>query len=210
MFDLDGTITRRDTLFCYLLGALRAHPARVLRLWVVPGALVAFAFDRDHGRFKGRVIRAALGGLSRGEIAGLTGRFLDGEWRHLVRPGAVAALERHRLAGDYLVLLSASTECYVPAIGARLGFDEVVCTELRWDGERLDGALASPNRRGPEKTRCIERLTDAHPGLLVTAYADAASDLDHLRLVEHGVLVNGSWRARREARAAGLACVDWD
>jgi len=176
----------------------------------VPGALVAFAFDRDHGRLKSRVIRAILGGLSREAIARLTGRFLDREWPHLVRPGALAALARHREAGDYLVLLSASTECYVPEIGARLGFDEVICTELRWDGERLDGALRSPNRRGPEKTRCIERLRDAHPGLPIAAYADAASDLDHLRRVEHGVLVDGSRKTRREARAAGLACVDWD
>jgi len=210
VFDLDGTLTRHDTLLPYLLSALRAHPARSLRLWAVAAAFAAFAFDRDHGQFKSRVIRAILGGLPRQEIARLTERFLDIEWPRLVRPAALAALARHRAAGDCLVLLSASTDCYVPAIGARLGFDEVICTELRWDRERLDGALQSQNRRGAEKTRCIERLRDAHPGLRIAAYADAASDLDHLRRVDDGVLVNGSRSTQRRARAAGLALEDWD
>ena len=39
MFDLDGTITRHDTLLPYLLYALGRHPRRLLRLWRVPAAV---------------------------------------------------------------------------------------------------------------------------------------------------------------------------
>jgi phosphoserine phosphatase len=41
------------------------------------------------------------------------------------------------------------------------------------------------------------------------AYGNSASDLPHLRLVRHGLLVNGSLAARREAAESGVACVDW-
>jgi phosphatidylglycerophosphatase C len=209
VFDLDGTLTRRDTLLPFLAAALRARPARAWRLWRAPFALAAFLVDRDRGRLKGRMIGALLGGLPRADVAALSRRFLDRHGSALLRPEAVAALERHRAAGDYLVLLSASADCYVRDLGARLGFDEVICTELEWRGDRLDGALASPNRRGEEKTRCVQRLRTAHPQARFSAYGNARSDLDHLARVEAGVLVNGSAAARREARERGLPCAVW-
>jgi phosphatidylglycerophosphatase C len=209
VFDLDGTLTHHDTLVPYLAASLAAHPARAWRLAVVPGALARFAFDRDRGRLKSRLIRALLGGCSRVAVDALTERFLDEHWSRLFRREALAALERHRAAGDYLVLLSASTDCYVTAIGARLGVDEVICTELQWDGDRLDGALVTPNRRGAEKSRCLARLRDQHPGARFAAYGNSRSDLDHLSQVESGVLVNGSTTARRAARAIGLPTSRW-
>ncbi len=71
---------------------------------------------------------------------------------------ALSRIEQHRKEGARLVLMSASTDLYVPAFGAALGFDEVICTGVRWDGDRLDGHLTTPNRRGTEKTRCFETL----------------------------------------------------
>jgi phosphatidylglycerophosphatase C len=193
----------------FLAAALRARPGRAWRLWSVPLALAGFLLDRDRGRLKSRLIRALLGGLDREQVGALSRGFLDRHWRALMRPEALAALERHRAAGDYLVLLSASADCYVPEIGARLRFDEVICTEIEWRHDRLLGALASPNRRGEEKTRCVQRLRASHPGARFSAYGNSSSDLDHLARVEAGVLVNGSAAARREARERGLLCADW-
>jgi phosphatidylglycerophosphatase C len=209
VFDLDGTLTHHDTLLPYLAAALAAQPARAWRLGVVPFALVCFALDRDRGRLKSRLIRALLGGCSRAEVDSLTMRYLDGHWPRLFRREALAELERHRAAGEYLVLLSASTDCYVTAIGRRLRVDEVICTELKWVGERLDGALVTPNRRGEEKSRCIARLREAHAAARFAAYGNSRSDLDHLSQVESGVLVNGSAAARRAARKLGLRTAHW-
>jgi len=193
----------------YLAAALAALPGRAWRLWIVPAALAGYAFDRDRGRLKSRLIRAVLGGLDRERVAGLTRRFLDRRGARLFRREALAALERHRASGDYLVLLSASADCYVRELGARLRVDEVVCSELVWRGDTLDGALASPNRRGEEKTRCVLRLRAAHPAARFCAYGNARSDLDHLARVESGVLVNGSGPARREARDRGIPATVW-
>jgi HAD superfamily phosphoserine phosphatase-like hydrolase len=122
---------------------------------------------------------------------------------------ALDALAAHRRAGDLLVLLSASTDLYVPAIGQALGFAEVICTGVSWDGARLVGRLTTVNRRGAEKARCLSSLREARPGMPITAYGNAASDLEHLRLADRGVLVNGSRRARRAAGSAGIECVHW-
>ena len=43
VFDLDGTITRRDTLVPYLIGYARRHPSGLWRLWRLPFSLARFA-----------------------------------------------------------------------------------------------------------------------------------------------------------------------
>jgi HAD superfamily hydrolase (TIGR01490 family) len=210
VFDLDGTITRHDTLLPYLLGFLRRHPARSPALVTVLPVLARFAARRaDHGALKSAVIRAALGGASRTQIEAWTSAFVPRLLARGLWPDARAQIERHRAAGDALVLMSASVDLYAPAIGRALGFSEVVCTELRWNGERLAGTLASANRRGAEKARCLGQLRSRHPGLAVVAYGNAVSDLGHLCLADRGVLVNGSTAARRAAQFLGVAPVTW-
>src|SRR5208282_1206614 len=65
LFDLDGTLTWRDTLLPFLLGFLRRHPRRVLGLWRLPFALARYWRDRDRGALKSRLIRMVMQGESR-------------------------------------------------------------------------------------------------------------------------------------------------
>jgi len=210
VFDLDGTITRRDTLVPYAFGFLLRRPWRLPRLLsVVPAALQYLAGRTDEGHVKGAFIKAALGGIPRSEIDTWTARFVP---RLLSRGVFANALERvaeHRRRGDQLVLMSASTDLYVPAIARELGFTETVCTGVLWNGERLVGELATPNRKGAEKARCFAALRERNPGIATAAYGNAASDIAHLRLANQGVLVNGTARARRAARSLGISCVQW-
>ncbi len=107
------------------------------------------------------------------------------------------------------MLLSASPDLYVPRIGRLLGFERTLCTELVWRGDRLDGALKTPNRRGEEKLRCLESLRGQYPGSPIVAYGNSASDLIHMRRADRAVLVDGSAAARRRATAAGIPVADW-
>jgi phosphatidylglycerophosphatase C len=172
-------------------------------------ALLRFARHRDRGDLKAAFIRAWLGGCTRAELDAWTTRFVPRLIEHGVWPDALACLARHRAQGDVLTLMSASVDLYVPAIARALGFAEVLCTPLRWQGEYLDGALAGPNCRGAEKARALKGLRARYPGLRVTAYGNAASDLGHLCVADRGVLVNGNRRTRRAAEGLGLTCLEW-
>ncbi|MGH8149140.1 MAG: HAD family hydrolase [Steroidobacteraceae bacterium] len=210
VFDLDGTITRRGTLAPYVFGLLRRRPWELARVACALPAAVAFLLGRiDRGQLKGRLLRATLRGRSRAELDAWTAEFVPRLLARGVRPDAARAIEAHRKQGDVLVLLSASPDLYVPAIGARLGFDETVSTGIRWSGDRLDGALTTANRRGPEKTRCLEALVSRHPSLATAAYGNAAADLDHLATVDEPLLVCGSWAARRRAARVGIPSARW-
>jgi phosphatidylglycerophosphatase C len=158
---------------------------------------------------KAAFIQGALGGCSRSQIDAWTARFVPGLLARGLFADARSVIEQHLGAGDALVLMSASVDLYVPAIARALEFSQCICTAVRWRGDRLDGALASPNRRGPEKARCLEALRARYPGTPIVAYANAASDLEHLRLSDQAALVNGSARARRGAAAAGIRVLTW-
>ncbi len=120
-------------------------------------------------------------------------------------PAALATLQSHRDAGDHLVLMSASTDLYVPQIGQALGFDEVICTGIAFDGaDQLIGSLTTANRRGAEKVRCFSALRRQHPGLRTVAYGNAGSDLAHLKLADEPRLVNASRRTAARAAALGI------
>jgi phosphatidylglycerophosphatase C len=210
LFDLDGTLTFHDTLMPFLLGYIARHPARLARTWRLAPALSDYARARDRGLLKSRVIRLAMGGARRREIEAYAADYVRRlAPRGVFRAGALATVEAHRAAGDHLVLLSASPDLYVPCIGEHLRFERTLCTELEWDGDRLDGALKTPNRRGEEKVRCLEWLRTQYPDAPVVAYGNSDSDLPHLRKADRAVLVNANGRARRLAAEAGIATADW-
>ncbi|HEX4153686.1 MAG TPA: HAD-IB family phosphatase [Steroidobacteraceae bacterium] len=210
LFDLDGTLTFHDTLMPFVLGFAARHPARLAGTWRLAAALAGYARSRDRGLLKSRVIRVAMGGAGRTEIDAYAQRFVDRlEPGGAFRAAGLATLEAHRAAGDRLVLLSASPDLYVPAIGKRLRFERTLCTEVAWDGDRLNGALKTANRRGEEKVRCLEWLRTQYPGASIVAYGNSASDLPHMRHADRAVLVNGDARARRLAGGLGIALADW-
>jgi phosphatidylglycerophosphatase C len=211
LFDLDGTLTHRDTLLPFLAGYLAGHPARLRRLLSLGPAVLGYALGgRDRGLLKSRAIRAVMAGDARPLVEGWAERFVaDLKPRGAFRATGLAVLEAHRRAGDRLVLLSASPDLYVPLIGRLLGFERTVCTEIRWNGDILDGTLRTPNRRGEEKVACLERLREDYAHAPVTAYGNSLSDIPHLALAERALLVNGNAAARRCAARAGIATAEW-
>jgi phosphatidylglycerophosphatase C len=215
LFDLDGTLTWHDTLFAFLLGYTLRHPGRWLCLWrMLPAFLSFLTWHHDRGRLKSQVIRSVMGGAARRSIDAWADAYVGGlKRRRAFRPAALASVERHRAAGDHLVLLSASPDLYVPRIGRLLGFERTLCTEITWrgppDAERLEGGLKTANRRGEEKSRCLLDLKVSYPGLPVIAYGNSASDLPHMRLADRALLVNADAAARRAAAELNLPVGDW-
>jgi phosphatidylglycerophosphatase C len=211
VFDLDGTLTWRDTFMLFLMSFLRQHPSRLLGLWRLPFALLSYlARSRDRGMLKSQVIRMVMGGATRAVIDGCADSFVSSlKPRHRLRPAALAVLEAHRAAGDHLVLLSASPDLYVPLIGRTLGFERTLCTEIQWQRDRLVGALKTANRHGAEKLLCLNWLRTQYPHLPMVAYGNSAADLEHMRHADRALLVNGNAAARRLAAQVGIPTANW-
>jgi len=209
VFDLDGTITRSDTFGPFLWGYLRRHPARLLRVVPALVAPIVFLFNRDRGALKGAAIHAVLGGVPRAIIEQWARQFVDELIPGALFAEALSAIARHRAQGDRLLLMSASTDLYVPLIGRRLGFDQVICTRVRWlPDDRLDGRLANINCRGEEKRQRLAEVLARDTPERVYAYGNAASDLDHMALAQEAYLVNGPAHLTRSSNPQPQA-VQW-
>ena len=209
IFDLDGTITHRDTLFPLVLRQLSRRPWQLARLLLLLPAVVRFAADRDRALLKQSLLRLTLRGISREELLATSRAFVTDTIAHRCFQDALATVRRHREQGHYLVLMSASVDFYVPEFGRQLKFDQVISTGVAWNGDRLDGTLTTENRRGEEKARCLRALVSERNDAHTFAYGNSDSDLPHLQLARHGLLVNGSVGARRAAAALGVPTAEW-
>ncbi|MFI4890064.1 MAG: HAD-IB family phosphatase [Steroidobacterales bacterium] len=211
MFDLDGTLTWRDTLLPFLARYIAQRPSRLLRLWRLPWALASYVFTGgDRGVLKAQLIRMAMARDPRPAIDLWARQFVASmQGSGIFRPEALAVLEAHRRAGHHLVLMSASPDLYVPYVATLLGFERAVCTLVNWRGERLDGTLRTANCRGQEKLRQLAVLRSEYPGASFVAYGNSGSDIAHLRQADRATLVNAGAGARRLARRLGLEVTEW-
>lgn len=209
VFDLDGTVTRHDTLLPFIGGFLLRNPWRWWRVPLCLPPLLRYALGaHDRGALKGAIIRITLGGVSRPALELWSRRFSARLLRRGLYAEALECIAAHRRARAHLVLLSASPDLYVPVVAAALGFDECICTEVRWrPDDSLDGSLAGPNRRGVEKTRCVTTLLNEQQPLLSYAYGNSDADLDHMKRVSAATYVNGP--ARKVAEYPNIRAARW-
>jgi HAD superfamily hydrolase (TIGR01490 family) len=211
VFDLDGTLTCRDSFLAYLFGFLIRHPWRLMRTWRLPWLVLRFfTGGLSNSDLKQSFLQACLGDVHRGELQRWTATFLDRLIARGLCSDGLIVLERHRRHGDVLILLSASLDLYVEELGRRLAFNHVICTKTEWQGDILTGVLASANRYGEEKLRCLKELKARYGKTPVLAYADHHSDIPLLRMADYGTLVNGTARARRLAAREGITRLKWE
>ena len=196
-FDLDGTLTRRDTLLPFLLRAVgRERTGRaVLAESLLLARALAGGGHRDTA--KDAVLERLLGGLPVEPLAAIAEAFADDVVARRLRPGMRDRVEWHRSQDHELVIISASPELYVAPIGRRLGFDGVLATRLEVgpDG-RLTGRLLGANNRGPEKVARLREWLGAEP-VIAWAYGDSRGDREMLALAEHPVRLGRGARPRR-------------
>ena len=213
LFDLDGTITRRDTYLAYLLGFLARHPGRLPRAAPLPLAVLRHrAGRRDNTWLKTTFLRAVLGGVPRSLLEAWTRTFLDRVLATGLRARRARHDRAHRAAGHRLVLVTASLDFYAEPLAARLGFDDVLCTRAAFDDDGcVTGELDGGNCYGEMKARARPaQLVAATAPARITCYADHHTDLPLLRFAQAPVAVNPTRRLRRFATELGIRIEDWD
>jgi phosphatidylglycerophosphatase C len=182
-FDFDGTLTVRDSYTAFLRWRTPA-----LRWWLgglrlIPAA-IAYLFHRDRGRIKAAATKVFLAGVARAQLETDARRFAELFSRKLLRPDAIIAWKRWRKKRVKLVIVTASPDLVVAPFARGLAADDLLGTPLAFDAhERVTGAFASPNCRGPEK---VVRLKAAYgPDLRVrAAYGDTSGDTEMLGIAE--------------------------
>lgn len=131
--------------------------------------------------------------------------FLDRVIEPLITDAAVGLVNRHRDAGDTLMIITATNAFVTAPIAARFGIDHLIAT----DPERVDGRYSGrvdgiPSFREGKVTRLREWLADREETLAGSHfYSDSHNDLPLLELVEHPVAVDPDDALRATAGRRG-------
>lgn len=189
-FDFDGTLTRGGSVWGFLARITGVRRTVTAGLLVFPRLVAAALLGGTAAdRAKEALFRRTLGGKDAKSVAVTAEEFGRAHFARRRRADVVARLEQHRRQGHHIVLVSASPEIYVGAVGTELDADAVVATQLAVapDG-RLTGGYEGRNCRGEQKLQRLRAWVDASaPGALIWAYGNSAGDLRLLHGADVGV-----------------------
>ena len=196
LFDLDHTLLALDSdeaWVDFLIGE---------------GALDRAVFERGNRAIAERYRRGEVGPKEFTEFYLATLKDRDPRqlhaWRadylaRTIRPAIPAAaralVDRHRHAGDLLVLTTATSRFLTAPIANELGFEHLIATEPEMTGERYTGKVAgTPNMREGKIARLEawlgqrgQRLADFRQSWF---YSDSRNDVPLLERITHPVAVN--------------------
>jgi len=213
VFDLDRTITRRGTFTPYLLSFQKGLLARLGLMARLLSSMALYKAGRlTRRQLKDRMLAQALKGASAADIRRSAHEFVTRLKRSGLREEALRVIERHKAAGDRLVLATASMDFYAEILGRDLGFDAVVATRTSWE----DGAsprLGSENCYGAEKLAMLQEALNLHPEMQgdrqIVFYSDHHTDLPVFAWAQEKVAVNPSRRLKAMAESQGIEIVYW-
>ena len=142
---------------------------------------------------------ALMQGMPIGEINAMAEEAVYREMWPKCRPEMLSELEKKRLAGAQIVIVSAAYQPIVEAFARKINA-EAIGTPLLVDDGRLVG-LSPPVTSDQHKVeRVLERYPDAR---ILAAYGDTLSDVPMLEMSEQPVAVYPDRRLRRVAEQRG-------
>jgi HAD superfamily hydrolase (TIGR01490 family) len=217
IYDMDKTVTRRATYNGFLLHmAFNKSPWRLLLAPFLPVGLVLYAlkiWDRAQLKQFSQILLIGRR-VPKAQFAKYLESHADLVVGKNVYPQLLARVAQEKAAGYRHVMATASYRLYVEAIAKRLGFDDVIATDLSTDSSghvlaRIDGH----NCHDVAKLELVERWMDRH-GLAratchIRAYSDHVSDAPLLKYADEPFATNPHGPLARLAKKKGWPILDW-
>src|SRR5437868_10296541 len=216
IYDMDKTVTRGPTFGPFLWHAMwRLAPWRVLLAPLVLFVTLGYALKLyDRGRLKEINYRLLVGPAAPERLEPVVQSFADKQLATNILPGARTRLAEDKAAGRRLVLATASYRLYAAAIAQRLGFDDVIATDVEYDRQgrtvaRIDGV----NCYGLGKLDMIEAWLQKQglerETLHIRFYSDHISDAPVHHWSDEAFAANAHGRLIALAEHEGWEVLDW-
>jgi len=187
IYDLDGTLTRRDSLVLYMLYEIRSGNVKAiscipyyvcLKLKLISNNALKQALAKL--LFRGKPVEHC-----QGRLKAFIDRVMPKYWKQEI----IDTLENHRLAGDRIILMSANFQPLVMEMAKTLGVEEVFATQLELKDRVYTGRIIGKVLSGEEKRAKAIEAFDSQLLANATAYADEIGDRFLLEVVGNGKYV---------------------
>ena len=211
LFDLDNTLLAGDSDYAwgeFLVQQKKVDPDHYARM------NEQFYEDYQQGKLDIfeylRFALAPLAALEPQELLELQRKFMDEVVSKMWLPAAEALVEQHRVAGDQLMVISATNRFIVEPICQRFGISEIIATEPEQkDGRYTGGVAGVPSYQQGKVTRLQQWLEEKGETLEGSYfYSDSINDLPLLKVVDHAVAVNPDALLLAEAKQRAWPVLD--
>ena len=211
IFDLDGTITRNDTYLPFLVACMASSRRNAYNFPLLPCYVAQFYLGRiNNHTLKEKFLSAVLRRSPIESLAPVVDSYVARLFRKGLNSAVFQLLEGFLSEGRFVIIATASIDLYVNQIAARLGVENLVCSQVEVQNGQLTGRLQGPNCHGIEK---LERLKNAFGDDLVRqsiAFTDHHADLPLIQRARQSVLVNPSRKTRQRLFKIGYRLKPWD
>ncbi|WP_321527479.1 HAD family hydrolase [Sedimenticola selenatireducens] len=206
IFDLDNTLLNGDS--DHLWGQFLAEQGIVDGDW----------YERENDRFyqeykEGTLdihefLRFSLKPLSQHSPEQLRQwhqAFMHEKIEPILLPAAQILIDKHRAAGDTLMIITATNAFVTAPIAAAFGIEHLIATDPEMVGGRYTGEVAgTPCFQEGKVTRLKQWLEQHRQNLAGSSfYSDSHNDLPLLRQVEHPIAVDPDETLAQHARKHG-------
>jgi phosphatidylglycerophosphatase C len=183
LFDFDGTVTSRDSLFEII--RFGKNPIVFYAVLIILSPVLALRLVRliSAGVAKETLLRFFFGGMPASVFKSFCETFCAKRLPEILRKEAMVKISEHLALGHRVLVVSASAQDWIEPWCNTVGV-ECIATRLQVYNDCITGRLASPNCNGEEKVRRILEVlnpTDYGP---VYAYGDTAGDRSMMALAD--------------------------
>jgi len=211
LFDLDNTLLAGDSDYAwgeFLVHENKVDPDHYARM------NEQFYEDYQQGKLDIyeylRFALAPLAALEPQDLVELHRKFMNEVISKMWLPAAEALVEKHRAAGDQLMIISATNRFIVEPICHRFGISEIIATEPEQIEGRYTGRVAGvPSYQQGKVTRLQQWLDERGETLEGSSfYSDSINDLPLLKVVDQAVAVNPDELLLAESKQRGWPVLD--
>ena len=192
LFDVDFTLTKKETMIAFFAFMVKKNPDNLLYL---PRALVSGALFKL-GIFKEKQSKEFflrfLKGKSLEEIEALTDEFFEKVLKNILYLDGVQKIQELKENGYYVILSSASPEFYINRLGEKLGVYKSMGTRFETLNGIFTATILGNNNKGEEK---VLRLYEYLKGMDIDyensyMFSDSMSDEPLMKIVGKPYLIN--------------------
>jgi HAD superfamily hydrolase (TIGR01490 family) len=175
LFDFDGTITSRDTLFAFT-EFVSGRFKFLVGLFVLSPILIGNRFKFVSAqRAKEAFLTYYFRGFDLKNFDEQCTRFASGLLNEHIRPEALNSIQNYSANGTRMVIVSASPENWIIPWAQRYNI-EVISTQLEVQDDKLTGKIRGRNCNYEEKAVRIQQAIDLTQYGKVIAYGDSGGD----------------------------------
>lgn len=191
LFDFDGTLTRKDSLFLFLLH-LKGFSGLLIDTIKASPWLIAYGIGfLKNDIAKEKLLTVSIGGMKIKDLQLSGDEFARNHLPAILRNNMISILQAHQKQRHFCVLVSASIDVYLKPWSEQMGFDSCLCSLLMTDDSgKATGRLMGSNCYGVEKTKRVTQLLQklGKPETIY-AYGDSKGDYNMFALADKAYLV---------------------